>query len=155
MRGAVEVAAWAVVAAGCWLVTLSGVTASELCFAAAAGVPAGVAARATRHVLGGSWCLRPRWALLPFVVIRTTLVESPTLVRTSLRRRSGRLQSVELPDAGELTQARAALLILATSATPGSLVVHDEDGHCFLMHRFPRTDDRVREVLAGESVARR
>lgn len=148
----VETLWWAAVAVATWLATLSSVTLPELCFAVATAVPSGAAATATRRALHGSWRFRPRWLLLPLLVPIAVLAELPALGRVALRRRAGGLRTLQLPPVpARLRHGRSAALTLAVSATPGSLVVHDDArGDRLVVHLLVSAGPRIEEVVGGE-----
>ena len=125
-----EVFVWGGLACGVWLATLPAVTVPELCFAVAAAIPAGYAGRATRRILGGDWHVRARWLWLPVSIVATAVAELPATFRVALRGGRGRIAHDSLEPVPESrAPARAAAYVLATSATPGSLVIHDDQAH--------------------------
>ena len=158
----VETVIWSALACGAWLTTLSSATPPEVCFALAAAVPAALAARGTRRLLSGGWTMRVRWAILPMAVVVTAVAEVAAVLRAAVTGRSGELLRLPIEGSGgrEPVEGRAAAFILATSATPGSLVVQDDRDHRrFSIHRLasagPRVESMITRVVAGESVVDR
>jgi hypothetical protein len=151
VRALAEVSGWALVACAVWIVTLSGVTVPELCFAIAASIPCGILARAGRRALGGSWRFRPRWLSWPAAVVPTLLAEFVVLLHTSVRHpRRGRLTTIELPDEEpELAAGREATATLALCSTPGSVVAHCDPGrHLLTVHTFVSAGPDLESVVA-------
>src|SRR4051812_31030127 len=121
-----ETIGWAVVAAAVWLATVAAVTLPEGCFAVAAGLVGGAFAPPPRRSLGGSWRVRPRWALWAPQVAATLGAEVGELARVTVRHAPphGRLRTLEMPEEDrEHASAREALATIALCSTPGSVVV--------------------------------
>ena len=150
LRTLLETTVWAVVSTGVWLVTLSGVTVPELCFAVGAGIACGVAATVARRSLGGHWRLRPRWLLWTFPVAATLLAEVPALFWMAVRGPSGgELSQIRLPEEDvELAAGREAAATLALCSTPGAIVAdNDPDEHVLTVHRLLSAGPDLSEVV--------
>jgi hypothetical protein len=159
-RSLAEVAIWSIAGVGAWLLTLSSITLPELCIAAAMAVPCALVGHATRMVLGGGWSVRARWMALPATVLVTAAAEVAVALRAGFRGRRGRFEDIVLDSDVRPSEGRAAVFMLATSATPGSLVVHDDTEHRrFALHRLvsagSKVDAMIPKVVSGGSVVDR
>lgn len=157
----IEPVAWGVVASGVWLATLSSITLPEALFAMGAALPCALAARATRRVLGSRWTFDARWLLLPVAVVVTAWAEFVPVITAALHGRSGQIRRQSMEPSGEAyAEGRAAVFGVALSATPGSLVIHDDPAHRqFEIHRLASAghtiDALIPKVVFGESVVDR
>ncbi len=153
-----EIAGWSLAGFGFWVVTLSSPTLPEVFCAAAAALPCAVLARVMRTTLGDAWIVPTRrWALLPVVVLLRAIAETGPIMRASLQQRRGRMRRRELPPGPDGPSAsRAALLMLCSSATPGRIVVHVDDGlRRFVLHELLSGGDRIEEVLTDGNASHR
>jgi len=157
MPRVLEAGGWGLAGLALWLTTLSSVTMPEALCAAGTALVSGAFSPLMRRALGDAWRPRARWLVLPLLVPWRAVTEVAPVVRAVVRRRTGRLHRVDLPAEPDRTRAcRAALMILAPSATPGRLVVHVDDGlRCFVVHDLVPPGRQVEEVLTGGRAARR
>ncbi|HWG01995.1 MAG TPA: hypothetical protein VG164_09135 [Trebonia sp.] len=132
LLAALEVVWWWAAAVAVWTLTLSSVPDQELVAAAACGLPCGIAARAGRKAVAGSWRPRPGWAawLLPLLAaVPVDTVRLLLLTMRQLRRwnAEGELTRVRLPaEPPDVVAARHAAAVLVVSATPGTFVVDSD-----------------------------
>lgn len=145
-----EIVGWSVVAFGVWVVTLSGLTLPEVCFAAACGLVSGVLAYAGRRALGASWSFRWSWLLWPVPVIGALVAELIGLLGVAGRGRSlGRLATIDLPAEDPSTaRGREAVATLALCATPGSVVARgDPEAHQLTVHSLLSAGPDLTQVV--------
>lgn len=131
---------WWVVCAGVWLLGLGTVTVEDAVAGAAAGALSALLAVLARQLVHPPLAA-PRQALqwlgrLPL----TVPVETALVLAAVLRRARGHEQSLPVPrERAARRDARAALAVLALSASPGSVVVDaDPAEHAIRVHTLGR-----------------
>lgn len=128
---AVEVAVWALLLWGVWLLSLSAVGVPELVVGGGCALLSGMCASAARRAIRQRW--RPGWAVLaplgvlPAAIVVDTLAVLLSPLRASTRR--GELQTVDVDGAGHTPRqsARRAIVTMIVSATPATVVLDADD----------------------------
>jgi multisubunit Na+/H+ antiporter MnhE subunit len=139
-----EIAAWWVVLAGVWVLTINTMQVAELVAAAVFAVPCAVAAFAARRAMDGAWRPRAGWLRwfrrLPWAAFTETAAVLP-------RRGPGKFEDFELPEEpAASSQARKAIATVAIGLTPGTLVARTDERRLVVHRLSPRRSPVPGEV---------
>ncbi|QIS21141.1 Na+/H+ antiporter subunit E [Nocardia terpenica] len=146
-----EQAVWWVVCVAIWLATLTSFSGQELVAAGVCAIPCGVAARAARRAVRGSWRPPPDSLQAAALLIPAIVADAVGALHLAVRGRpAGQFAALPLPR--EPTEARragrAAVTTVLTSATPGAVVVGaDRDRERLIVHAFPLPATRMSRRL--------
>lgn len=145
-----EIAVWAALCFGIWLLSLSAVSDAELAIGAASSVACGVAAMAVRRAIGLHWSVRAvPWAALPTMVLAIGSDAVQVLIRPLRRAGAGNVEVLDTGARGQGAAAvtRRAVATMVMSASPGTVVLDADDRGRVTFHtlgyRGPRSEDKV------------
>jgi len=151
---AAEAAAWAAVAFGFWVVTLSQISSEEVVVAAGCAVLCGVAAVGARWAIQDSWSFDPRWlgSLWRLPIVLFTDAAQVLAAPWQPHRSPGDFETVPAGAGGDSARARGRRVVaaLAVSVTPGTFAVDiDPTSGDLLVHRLarrgPSSEDAARQ----------
>ena len=150
-----EIAAWAVLLWGAWLLSLSAVGMPDLVVGGACALLCGVCAAAARRAIRQRW--RPTWrdvapaAWLPVAVLADTAAVLTSPLRPGARQ--GELLTVHVGAAGHGPRqtARRALVAMIVSATPATVVLDADDTKgTVVVHAMRSPGPSLQDRYAGD-----